>query len=445
MAQTLTPTRRSPDLDNLMKVVFRGPLFDQTVHDTEFMKYVQEGDGVKIDSTTAGRYVEKSAQTRLGGGAGSRGDVDYLPEARRSKYKTSRINLRKLMVTCELTGDAMRLARTDEAAFVDAMEHELVNASARGTDLMDKQYIGTGAGIRARVASINAGAGTITVDRPFGVTGYSKAWLQFLEGDSLVFTSDAAGTTIRNAAGVRFALVGDITESTGTLKLESADGTAPDAALMAALVVNDYIFNGDSAGISAPTATDNREIDGVIAAVDDGSIVPVYHNRTRSGDRLSQGIVVAAGGVPLTEDLLITSMEDGKQRGNADPDRAVMSFGGSRGYWRDVKGDRRFNDARGSYTAGKGDLQITIGSKVLDLTTARKLPPELCFLLTMKTFERYTPGAGEWDDATGAIWNRVTDSTGRLDQFYAVYLMYENLHCNAPRQNIRIDGLDPTQ
>jgi hypothetical protein len=75
------------------------------------------------------------------------------------------------------------------------------------------------------------------------------------------------------------------------------------------------------------------------------------------------------------------------------------------------------------------------------MMVARKLPPEVCFALQSDTWRRLTLGTWDWDDRTGSIWNRVTDSVGRKDAFFATGNMYEQLFCTAPRKNVRIDNL----
>src|SRR5574337_349355 len=415
----LTATRKNVDLTAMLKVYFSGPLYNTVVDDSEFLRFVQTDMNVQTDVTTGGRYIEKSAQTRLGGGVGARAEGGYVPEARRPAGVNPRINLRKIQATVEITGEVLRLARGSEEAFVDWATKAMPDAQERLMNDLDRQYIGTGSGILAKVVS--KGADNVVVGSPFGAAGMSNPWMQFMEGDSLIFTSDAAGTTIR-----------------------SADGTAVDATLLAAITAGDFIFRGDSAGANVPTGGDNVEIEGVLAGVDDGTLVPTYHNIIRSTTRQFKGVILDGAAAPLTEALLVTADKLVRTRGGGRITHLVMSHEASIGYWKDQKGGNRFIDARGNFTGGKGDLQVVLGDRTLSFNIARKLPPELCFGLQMDTWERYTPGSGSWDDATGNVFNRATDATGRLDQFYAIYNLHENLHCLSPRKNIQIKNLTPT-
>ena len=313
--------------------------------------------------------------------------------------------------------------------------------------------MGTGFGHKARVAA--KGATYIDFDRASGVTGYTDAWKQFLEGDSIIFSVNANGTTPRAGATQRFAIVGDLSEDLNRLYLENDVGGAVDATLLTNITVNDYIFEGDNAGSSVqdPADSEYREISGLLAAVDDGTVVASYHNIPRSPgvNRLWQGIVIDSSastlpfGSQMSEDLLVYADEVCGERGSGKITHLVMSRSANRGYWKSLKGDRFFQDPRGQYEGGKGPgLQILLSDRRVTLKVARKLPPQLAFGLQQDTWKRWGLGKFEWDDAPGSIWNRAVDATGRLDQFYAVGNLYEEVGCLAPRKNFRIDNLAAT-
>lgn len=452
--------QRVTNLTEAMKVIFQDPIVTNIVEDSEFMKFVQQDVNVTYNQTTGGRYVELAHDFRKGGSVGARSEGDYIPVANRPVYKNSRIKLRKIQGSIEMTGDVMRRVKQDEGAFIAYMERALPDCIVRLVNSIDRQYIGTGFGVKARVASKGAGSGVdltlnyIVVDRALGVTGYTDAWKQFLEGDSIIFSASVNGTSPRAGATQRFAIVSDVNEELGRIYLEAPGGAVPDQTLFTNITANDYIFEGDQAGASVQDPADNeyREITGMLAGVDDGLIVQTYHNIIRGvGTRLWQGQVLDSSsatlgfGAQMSEDLLVYADELGSERGSAKFTHVVMSRSANRGYWKSLKGDRFIQDPRGQYTGGKASgLQIVLGDRTLTLKVARKLPPQVAFLLQADTWKRWGLGSFEWDDATGAIWNRATDGTGRQDQFYAVGQLYEELGCVAPRKNLRIDNLAPT-
>ena len=446
MASAIT-TRSA--IDSALKIIYAGPLHNDIVSDSELMDLFETEMAVQQDITTGGRYVEMAHFFRLPAGVGARGENEYLPEADDPLFVNSRVYLRKVLGTIEMTGDTMDRVKDDEGAFLDYADRALPALAERVANEMDRMYVGTGKGIKARIAAITVvgTTATVTVDRAMGVTGLTDAWLQFLDGERIVVTADAGGQTVRVGGGVQSAQVTDLNEDAGTITVVG------NATLLAAWTVNDYIFAGDEAGISSMDATPaNRELQGLLAGVDDGNIIATYNNidRTAAGNRLWKSVVVDSSAVPfsgeMSEDLLIHADDYGYVRGMAKVDTIVMSRSAVRGYWKSLKGDRFFLDPRGSYTGGKANpLQVVLGDRTLALKVARKLPPEVAFGLSRDTWRRLSLGAWKWDDTTGSIWNRVTDGTGRKHAFYASGLMYEELLCFAPRRNWRIDNLVVSQ
>jgi hypothetical protein len=227
-----------------------------------------------------------------------------------------------------------------------------------------------------------------------------------------VFSSTPAGAVIKNAGTTQAALVENIDETTGALSTLTMD-----AALQAAIADNDYIFAGDQAGVSSQNGGVDREIAGLLAAVDNGGILATYNNVARAGNRQFNARVIDASVAPyngkLTEDLLtiadaITSTSTSKI------DALVMSPHAPIGYWQSLKVNRVLNDPR-NYTGGKGSLTISLGDRTLPFRTARKLPPQVAFGLNTSTWRRFTLGTWQWVARGGSIWNLVTDaSAGRM-------------------------------
>jgi hypothetical protein len=280
--------------------------------------------------------------------------------------------------------------------------------------------------------------GALVVDRALGVTGYEDAWLQFQEGETIVFSSTPAGAVIKNAGTTQAALVENIDEVTGGLSVTA------DAALIAAIADNDYIFSGDQAGTASQNGGVDREISGLLAGVDNGSILATYNNVTRAGNRQFNARVIDASVAPyngtLTEELLIVADAVTSVSANSKIDALVMSPHAPIGYWKDMKQDRQLNDPR-NYTGGKGALSVLLGDRTIPFRTARKLPPQLAFGLNTSTWRRFTLGTWQWVARGGAIWNLVTDAVGRKDAYFAFGKLYEQLACIMPRRNFRIEGL----
>lgn len=434
------------DLDEAMKIIFSDPIVTNVVTDSELMSLFKTDSNIQTEVTTGGRYIEMAHYFALPAGVGARAENEYVPIPDAPEFLNSRVYLRKLQGVVEMTGDVMRRVTSTEGAFIDYMSRALPDLVERLKNEIDRQYIGFGAGIKARVNGAVAGAGpyTLSVDNALGVDGYEQAWLQFLEGESLVFSANADGSSLRNAGSGQAAKLTNIDEDTNTLTLTGAAG------LFSAITDNDYIFAGDAAGASTQTAAGvDREIAGLLAGVDNGGIIATYNNIARANRRYWQGVIVDGSASPwngqMTEDLLVFADDETFIRGGGRVDVIVMNRSALRGYWKSLKSDRFYPDPR-SYTGGKpSSLTVMLGDRTLALKVARKLPPQVVFGLTTETWRRITLGEWEWDDRTGSIWNRVTDATGRKDAYYAVGNMYEQLFCTQPRKNFRIDGLASVQ
>lgn len=431
------------DMNEAMKVIFADPIVENYVADSELLDWFEQDVTVQTDVTTGGRYVETAQYMTLPAAVGARAENDYIPVPDAPDFKNSRIYLRKILGALEMSGDVMRRVATDIGAFIDYAERALGDLSVRMKNELDRQYIGTGLGIKCRVAGAITGPDgngnyKIPIDASLGVDGYEDPWLMVLEGERLVFAGNPDGSNFRNAGTNQSARIVDLDEN------NSAIFVTADASLIAAIQTNDYVAAGDQSGVSFQNAGDNREVAGLLAAVDDGGLIATYNNIDRATNRLWRSIVIDASEDPwngeLNERLLVYGDEEVRQKGQGKIDAMIMSMSAARGYWLSLKSDRFFVDPR-AYFGGKGGLEIILGDRTLPIRTARKLPPQLLFGIQRDTFRRITLGSWVWDDKTGSIWNRVTDSVGRKDAYYAVGYAHEELFNVAPRKNLRIEGL----
>jgi hypothetical protein len=442
-AETTTTTL----IDEAMKVIFGKTLHNDIVADQELMSLFKAEMNIKQEETTGGRYIEQGHFWTLPAGAGWRLDDEYIPEAVSASFKNSRIYLKKFLVTLQMSGDTMDRVRGDEGAFLNYIEEaRRAVIEGRAMNELDLGYLGFGSGIKARVDGApvdNAdGTMTITLKDHSGVAGWTDPWLAFLEDETVVFSSTAGATALRNAGTGQAAKVTDISEDTPSITVSAAAG------LIAVVADGDYIFGGDAAGHSGQSSGTDRAMSGLMAAIDDGNILQTYNNidRLAAGNRLWRSVVVDASvnfSGTLSEDCLNYAVRIAGQRGGAKITHFVTSLSAQDSYWKSVKGDRFFIDPGGNYKAGKGRLEIVLGDRTYPIRVARKLPPEVAFGIQADRFARLTLGQLTWRETTGSIWREVTDATGRKDSYYAVAKMYENLYCPAPRKQVRIENITP--
>lgn len=446
-------------MNEAMKVVTSIPLVRQYVSDSEFLSLFRTESNIQTEKTTTGRYIETANMMQLPAGVGARGENDYLPEPTPAKFKNGRIYLKKITGVVEMTGDTMQRVTGDPEAFINWMEEALPDFSERVSHEVDRMSIGFSWGVKARIANLSTTKGgytftngksafsggqfAICIDRSFGVTGYSGASLQFMEGDRIVFTSAlSTPVSLRNSGTNQSAVVDQVDDDNDVLVLTA------DTTLQSAVAASDYIAMGDKATHSFPQDDGTeREFMGLLGHVDDGGIVPTYFNIARSSNPKFRSVLVDASSTnyngTLSEDLVSYGDDLVATKSGGKIDVIATSRAAVRGYWRTLRGDRFFLDPRNLISQGgkPATVQILLGDRTVSIKVARKIPPEVAFGLDTKGYVRISPNEWTWDDTTGAIWKPVTDATGRKHQFYAFGYSYEQLFNKTPRRNVRFDGL----
>jgi hypothetical protein len=84
----------------------------------------------------------------------------------------------------------------DVGAYINYMERALPDLVTRLVNGMDRQMIGYGYGVKARVASVGAygapaaGQFNVVMTDTLGISGWTDPWLQFLEQERNVFTGN---------------------------------------------------------------------------------------------------------------------------------------------------------------------------------------------------------------------------------------------------------------
>lgn len=440
-------------MEAAMKVIFEDSVFDNTVTDSELLdQFEEDSSNIKQEETTGGRYIETAQYFNLPAGVRAVATNDYIPVPNGPLIKNARIYLKKVQGTVEMTGDTMRRVRTSEGAFLNWSERALPDLVKRLVNTLDRMTIGFGAGVIARAVGTLQGNGTstpftLTVNRAFGVDGLGPAHVLFLEGEQIVFGTSVTGATLRGGAQPSVVVLNaELDRATGNtiLTLSRDPDTTGDA-----IGNGDYIFLGDDTqqAVTEAATSRPRESMGLLGHVDDGDIIQEYQDIDRAEYRLWRGVMVDADdhynpGI-LDEDLIAAADDEVLIEGGGKPDLFVTSRPGIRQYWRHLREDRVLNDPL-KYTGGPGDGPfINMGDRVLRLRVSRKMPHQLAFGLQTDTFKRWTLGRWEWDDTTGAIWNRVTDGVGRKDAFYAVGHLYKELSGFGPAKNYRINNIDP--
>lgn len=430
-------TTAGDHLSEAMKVIFEDSITETFITDTELLDVFEQDANIKVDETTGGRYIETAQLFHLPAGVGARAEGEYIPVPQGPTVVNSRIPLRKVQATLEMTGEVFDQVRTNEGAFLNYSEKAMTYMTELMNHELDRMALGFGVAALARVNRADPDSDLLLpIDSAYGIDDYAKPFPLFQENQTIVFGPNIDGSSLRT--GVSKVLDVDPASGANVITLDAIDASVAD---------NDFIFPGDASGVSTQTATgENREPMGIHGIVDDGGLLQVFQNIDRSVYRKWQGVVFDAAAAPLTEDLLMQVDDEAFEIGKAMPSVLVFSRQATRDYWSDLKGDRSINDPRGNFEGGlnRKGLKIHLGDRTVTLRVARKLDRSVGFGLSPDTLKRFHNVGFKWDDRTGSVWNRVTDGTGRKDAFYATGYIRMELGSSNPRRNWRIDDLgDP--
>lgn len=413
-------TETTSDIDELMKITFDDVLIGEVVTSTEILDAFPDGE---VKRGPEGRYFETAHLYQNPGAIGSRSENGYIPEAGGAKAANGRINLKKIVGSIEETEEVLKKIRTDKAAFVDWAEEQFPRFREDLADEYDRQALGDGSGIRARVNMVVPDADGLVVDSTYGIAGLDHPLMQFRRGMHLRAGPNANGTTPRSGVMT----VEDIDWDNGALVVDT---------LATSIADNDYLWEGDAADSSI-----GKDMMGLFGLIDNGDIVQTLQNIDRDQHLWFRSYVNDLNGTtPLTESVLIQTDRNARFRGGGKVDMILISEEGFDEIWADLKADRALNDPR-SYTAGRKGITILFGgTRSVNLRTARKLPSKVCFGIQTDQMRKFILHDWEWDDTTGSIWNRVVDSTGRKMAYYAAGSAFGELAIKSPQKCWRVEN-----
>lgn len=404
--------------------------------DEEVADLITKAEGFEVVEGPDGKQINLGHIFSSGGGVGSILEDDYLPTPTPPTTKQSQITIKQHVAIVQLSGRALRRVKKGPAAFVSWATEALPRKAQRLAFHKDRQRLGTGTGIVFRMNGVPDGTGD-PVDNMFGISGLDdRATHLVLRDDSLRYSPNSNGTSPRT--GVAYVKKVDYAGK----KIDTATTYGGADATPTAAADNDYVFLGD-ANVNSSGA---REMMGLEGIIDDGTNLATFQGLTRADFPELQAQIVdsTTGGwdATLSEEILDYADSLSFERGNMGrPKSVLVSRSGQRSFWKNMKSDRVLNDPAGVFKGGKARLKMMLGDRVVTLAAGRKVPESRCYGIDGEGIQRYKIGNGRWDDTDGAIWNRVVDSTGRKDAFFAVYVEEEEMGAGNPAASFKITGL----
>lgn len=421
-------------LNDMLKERYTKAFENNVEKDEEVADLITKAEGFEVVEGEDGKKINIGHIFSSGGGVGSMLEDDYLPTPTNPTTKTSSITIKQHVAMVQLSGRTLRRVKKGPAAFVTWATEALPRKAQRLAFHKDRQRLGTGTGIIARYNGTPDGTGD-PLDNMFGISGLDdRAAALLLRDDNLRVGPNADGTSLRTGT----ALVGAVNQANNQINTT----VAGSAAAPTSAADNDYLFLGDT----NVNSSGSREMMGLEGIIDDGTNLATFQTLTRATypELNAQIIDSTANGydATLSEEILDYADSLCFERGNMGrPKNILVNRSGQRSFWKNLKNDRVINDPAGTYQGGKVRLKMMLGDRIVNVVSARKVPQSRAYLIDGTGIQRYRIGNGRWDDTTGAIWDRYSDSTGKKDAYFAVYIEEEEMGAGNPAGSAKITGL----
>ena len=418
-------------LNDALKHTYEPTMQKLIVSDSELHDLFEEMEGFEMTDGPDGKQVNIAHLFSGGGGVSFMAEDGYIVTPATPDTKQSNITIKQVAASVELSGRTLRRVKEGPAAFASWADEALPLAVERLVHHKDRALMGKGDGIVCRINDASPATTDTAIDTAYGIAGFADPSALFMVGDQTRWSPNSTGASPR----------------TGVAKITAVDFANKEIdidAVPTSGADNDYVFIGDA----NVNGSGSVEAMGLIGHIDDGTDLGTYQglSRTTYPGLKAQVLDSAAGGLAstLSEETVVEADLLARYRGNGKPGVLVASPKAAIGFWKAMKGDRQINDPRGAYKGGvdyKKGLSVMLPDRDLLVRPVRKCPNEVAFLLDAATLKMYRNGKGRWDDTDGSIWNRVVNSTGRKDAFFAVFIDEFETAGKAPLRNVRIKGL----
>lgn len=339
-------------------------------------------------------------------GIGARAEGGTLPTAGNQQYKECIVPMKYLYGRIKLTGPTMKAARSNEGAFLRAVDSEMRGIEKDLRSSLNRQMFGDGTGILATCASAS-NATTITVD--------STAKLRVGMPVSILVTSSGA-----TSYGVASDTVASITSSTvfvlttGVATYGSLDNTFS-------------VYAGGSrnlemmglSGIVSATST----LQGLAVASYPWWVATVQGNSSVNR--------------PISDTILQTAIDTLETVSAGMATAMYTSFGVRRAYQANLTALKQLANTlelKGGYKA----LSYTGGSHgEIPIIADKDAPANKVFVIDENELQIHRLADIDWMNEDGAILSRVSGE----DAYEAVLYVYQELGCSMRNANVRIDDI----
>lgn len=385
------------------------------------------------DETWQGRKKVQPIRIGRNYSTGSIGAGSALPQAGRTAHRDFEIPMRDTYGRVGFERYTMEQSKNKKGAFAQVMELEMDALTESIAFARNRMAWGYGAGIIALVnGAVAAGATTVTVDAPGNVAG-SVMGNRFLFGDTTSGQFIAFLNPATNAI-----------EHTAFVSGVSAGGT--QITIDTAAPAGGITDNAKIVIAQTPTQHSlNKEPEGILAGVDDGTYVGTYHNLSRTTYPILNSHVVTGVGA-LSLDAIQQAIDALSIRVGGSVDFFACEHAVRRAYLTLLELDRRYTGADlmrpdGGTAAAKKPTGKTITYGDIPFVVDRDAPYRMLFGIRKASWIRYVLQEGQFADEEGSVLKWVSG----FDQYTAFFFIMDNFHCQSPNRNFRMEGIDVNQ
>lgn len=372
-------------VNNILKEIYQGRIREQLQNEIIGLKRI-EGSSDGIETTVGGKYVTFPLRVRRNQGIGYRAEDSALPTAGQQGYASVRIGLKYGYGRIRITGQVMKLAKTNPQAFANAMDKEMTGLKDDIRKDSARIFYGDGSG---KVAVANAAGTTTTLVSPN---------VQYVQVGMVVDLYDVANALV--AGGPR--TITAINKGTGTVTFTPAAGAATASGHY---IVRQGNYNLEPAGLALAVAATGQ-----------------YQNLDPASEPEWAAVVNANGGTnrALSEALMIRMVDDVRVNGGKTS-LILTSLGLRRAYFNLLVQNRRYVDTK-TYAGGYIGLPFNSGREI-PVVEDVDAPPNIQWYLDESCFTVYREEPWSWIDADGDIFKWVVN----YDAWEAVLAQYWEL------------------
>lgn len=394
------------------------------------------------------KLFKKAAQFEAGGrrvvypihygrnvGVGAVSENNTLPSAGNQSQVEKRVTFKRWYGRIQLSGPVMEDSRKDKFAFAKAVTHEMNGLTKDVSRFENRALFGTGIGILCRVSGSNGANTVINIKDPGGVSGGVGAGRYLQPNDVVAVVRNATPANATDADILIVRTVSSVSDDGSQVTFSATTGQT--------LNDNDMIVLAPAGASVTTQSSVNKEPEGILAGIDDGSFVNSYQNINRTTiPQYKSGVISLNGDISFDvlqqlEDLVAEKSDEGLQ--------VLLSHQSvRREYLAKMYEMKRFTNEGGKAAdagwAGGATGENNPKWNGHEWIADRMCPYGTIFGINKEFLVWYPVIEGDWADVDGTILMRVDD----VDAYEARFRVFGNFTVDRPDACGRIDGVNAT-